>query len=94
MGTAGKMARAQEAVEKAATLAEAKAALADVLELQEETTDIFYTQQQAFDTLVDVLQQQSIEQPVYVSSVAQPTKTPNYLLYIGGAVLLFLLFKK
>lgn len=92
MGKAGDMARAQEAVELAGTLAEAKTALAMLLAEEEEITDIFYTQEFTIETLTDLLQQQDQEQ-VHISQPASMPRprTTNYLLYIGvGIGILFL----
>jgi len=91
MGTAGKMARAQQAVEQAGTLAEAKAVLASLIEEEEEVTSIFYTQEQMIGSLQDLLSIQDRQQPVYVSPAAPQPKPKNYLIYIaiGLGILLF-----
>lgn len=89
MGTAGKMARAQEAVEKAGTLAEAKTVLAQLIAEEEEVTDIFYTQEFTIEKLTDLLQMQD-KDPVYIRPAAPRPAAKNYLLYIGiGIVILY-----
>jgi len=80
MGTAGKLARAQEAVEKAGTLAEAQSILDQLMAEEEEVTDIFYTQEFTIEKLTDLLSQQD---PVYISPPAPRPPAQNYLLYIG-----------
>lgn len=90
MGTAGKMARAQEAVQKAGTLAEAQSILDELVATEEEVTDIFFTQESTIDKLTDLLQQQD-RQAVYVSPPAPRPKSQNYILYIalvGGILFL------
>lgn len=63
-------------------------------------TDIFQQQKKTIDTLIDVLQKQGVyeQQPsqiVYASPSQEPEKkTPNYLLYIGIGILIFILVKK
>ena len=61
-------------------------------------TDIFQQQKKTIDTLVEVLQRQGSTQPqqiIYASPAEAPEKpTPNYLLWIGIAVAVFILFKK
>ncbi len=83
MGTAGKMARAQEAVQKAGTLAEAQSILDQLMAEEGEVTSIFYTQEQMIGSLQDLLAIQDRQQPVYVSSPAPQPKAKNYLIYIG-----------
>ena len=83
MGTAGKMARAQEAVQKAGTLAEAQSILDQLMAEEEEVTDIFYTQEQMIGSLRDLLAIQDQQQPVYISPQAPQPKAKNYLIYIG-----------
>ena len=51
MGTAGKMARAQEAVNTAGTLSEAQTILDQLVQQEEEVTDIFFMQEQAIEAL-------------------------------------------
>ena len=94
MGTAGKMARAQEAVEKAGTLAEAKTVLAQLIAEEEEVTDIFYTQQEMIGSLTDLLAIQDKEQPVYVSPPAPQPRSTNFLLYAGIAIAALIYFGK
>lgn len=91
MGTAGKMALAQEAVQKAGTLAEAQSILDQLMVEEEEVTDIFYTQEQMIGSLQDLLSIQDRQQPVYVSPAAPQPKPKNYLIYIaiGLGILLF-----
>ncbi len=85
MGTAGKMARAQEAVQKAGTLAEAQSILDQLVAEEGEVTSIFYTQEQMIGSLQDLLaiQDQQQPEPVYISSPAPQPKARNYMLYIG-----------
>ena len=85
MGTAGKMARAQTAVQVAGTLAEAQSILDELVAEEEEVTDIFYTQEAMIGSLQDLLeiQDQDRQQPVYVSSPGPQPKPKNYLIYIG-----------
>jgi len=93
MGTAGKMARAQEAVQKAGTLAEAKSILKQLMAEEEEVSSIFYTQEQMIGSLQDLLEMQDRQQvePVYISPQAPQPKPKNYLIYIaiGIGILLF-----
>lgn len=60
-------------------------------------TDIFQQQKKTIDTLVEVLQRQGSEQPqqiIYASPAEPPEKpAPNYLLWIGIAIVIFVLFK-
>lgn len=59
-------------------------------------TDIFKQQEQTITLLTDVLQSklQAQQTPLYVSPAAPKVeKAPNYALYIGGAVVLWLLMK-
>ena len=93
MGTAGKMARAQEAVQTAGTLAEARSALDMLMAAEEEVTDVFFTQEFTIEALTDLLNKQDQEkpQPVYISPQAPQPKPTNFLMYIGiGIGLLFL----
>jgi len=93
MGTAGRMARAQEAVQKASTLAEAQAILEKLVEEEQEVADVFYTQQQQIESLQEILRRKE-ELPVYVPPVQPAPKRPNYLLFIAIGILLFLLFRR
>jgi len=91
MGTAGKMARAQTAVQQAGTLAEAQAVLDQLIAEEQEVSDIFFTQEFAIEKLTDLLDQQDTRQPVYVSQPAPQPKPKNYLIYIAiGIGILFL----
>lgn len=91
MGTAGKMARAQTAVQQAGTLAEAQSILDELIAQEEEVTDIFFTQEFAIQKLTDLLQQQDTRQPVFVGPPAPQRQPKNYLMYIGiGIGILFL----
>ncbi len=94
MGTAGKMARAQEAVQKAGTLAEAQSILDQLMAEEGEVTSIFYTQEQMIGSLQDLLSIQDRQQPVYVSSPAPQPKAKNYLIYIGIGIGILLLTGK
>lgn len=91
MGTAGKMARAQEAVQKAGTLAEAQSILDQLIAEEGEVTDIFFTQEEMIGSLQDLLEIQDRQQPVYISSPAPLPKPKNYLIFIviGIGILLF-----
>ena len=85
------MARAQQAVQQAGTLAEAQSILDELIAQEEEVTDIFFSQEFAIDQLTDLLQQQDTRQPVYVSQPAPQPKQKNYLMYIViGIGILFL----
>jgi len=87
MGTAGKMARAQEAVQKAGTLAEAQSILDQLMAEEEEVTDIFYTQEFTIEALTDLLQQQDQQQqPVFVGPPAPRPPAKNYLIYIAAGI--------
>ena len=90
MGTAGKMARAQAAVNTAGTLAEAQTALALVMEAEQDVTDVFWTQEQMIESLQDILDLQDNNQPVYMSAPAPRPQPKNYALYLAiGIGLLF-----
>jgi len=85
------MARAQQAVQQAGTLAEAQSILDELIAQEEEVTDIFFSQEFAIDQLTDLLQQQDTRQPVYVSQPAPQQQPKNYLMYIViGIGILFL----
>lgn len=89
MGTAGKMHRAQEAVQKAGTLAEAQSILDKLIAEEQEVSDIFFMQEEMVESLKNILSRQ--EQPVYIQPPAPIRKPSNILLYIGiGIGLLFL----
>lgn len=90
MGRAGDMARAQEAVQKAGTLAQAQSILDKMVAEEQEVADIFYTQEQMIGSLTDVLAAQ--DQPLYVSTPAPIQKPRNYLLLIviGIGILIYL----
>jgi len=96
MGTAGTMARAQEAVNKAGTLAEAQAILDQLKQQEEEVSDVFFTQEFTIQALTDLLfkQDQEKAQPVYISPQAPQPKPTNYILYIGGFLLFLFLSGK
>lgn len=95
MGTAAKMARAQEAVQKAATLAEAQAVLDELVAAEQEVTDIFFMQEFTIEKLTDLLesQEQQAPQPIYTSPSAPQPKAPNYILYIGIGLLVLFIFR-
>ncbi len=92
MGTAGKMVRAQEAINKAGTLAEAQAVLENLIAEEQDVADIFYTQQQSIESLTDVLRSQ--EKEVFIPPPQPVPKQPNFLMFIGiGIAVLFFLRK-
>lgn len=93
MGTASKMFYAQEAVEKAGTLAEAKTILSQLQAEEQEVTDVFYTQQEMIGSLTDLLAIQD-QQVTYVSPPAPLPRTTNYLLYAGLAIAALIYFGK
>ena len=89
------MARAQEAVQQAGTLAEAQSILDQLLAEEEEVTDIFFTQEQMIGSLQDLLAIQDRQpEPVYISSPAPQPKPKNYLMYIGIGIGILLITGK
>jgi hypothetical protein len=93
MGTAGKMARAQEAVQKASTLAEAQAILENLREEEQAVADTFFTQEETIASLTDLIRTQD-QQVTYISPPAPAPKRTNYILYIAIGVLALIMFKK
>jgi len=87
------MARAQEAVQQAGTLAEAQSILDQLLAEEEEVTDIFFTQEQMIGSLQDILAIQDRE-PVYIRPQAPQPKPKNYLMYIGIGIGILLITGK
>ena len=75
-----------------ASVAELQEKVFELLEEKESAADIFAVQKQAFDVLQKV-QQQKQQQPVFIASEPQQ-KAPNYLLYIGIGLVGILLFRK
>ena len=61
-------------------------------------TDIFQQQKKTIDTLIDVLEKQGSTQPQQIiyaqTEQAEKKKAPNYLLWIGIAIISFILFKR
>jgi len=66
-------------------------------EMKEQGTDIFKQQEQTISLLTDVLQSkiQSGTAPTYVTQAApeKEKETPNYIMYLGGAFVLWILLK-
>jgi len=65
-------------------------------EMEEQGTNIFKQQEQTISLLTDVLQSkiQSAAAPTYVTQAVPKKKdTPNYLMYLGGAFVLWILLK-
>ncbi len=65
-------------------------------EMEEQGTDIFKQQEQTINLLTDVLQSklQAGTSPTYVTQAAPKKKdTPNYMMYLGGAFVLWILLK-
>ena len=93
MGTAGKMARAQEAVQKAATLAEAQVILENLQEQEQEVTDTFFTQEETIGSLTELIKVQD-QKVTYASPPAPAPQRTNYLLYIAIGVLALFMFGK
>lgn len=87
MATAGKMYRAQMAIQKATTLAEAQTILEKLRAEEQEIADIFYSQEQMIGTLTERLESQDREL-TYVSPIQKPV---NYLLLVavGIGILIF-----
>lgn len=93
MGTAGKMARAQEAVQKAATLAEAQVVLKQLQEQEQEVTDTFFTQEATIGSLTELVKLQD-QEVTYISPPAPTPQRSNYLLYIAIGVVALFMFGK
>lgn len=93
MGTAGKMVRAQEAVQKAATLAEAQTILTQLREEEQEVTDTFFTQEATIQSLTDLMKVQD-QKVTYVSPPAPTPQRPNYILYAAIGLAALIIFKK
>jgi len=91
--TAHDMRDAQLAVQKAGTLAEAQAIVDRLVAQEQETADIFYTQQEMIGSLQDLLSIQDRE-VTYVSPPAPAPKSTNYLLYAGFAIAALIYFGK
>lgn len=58
--------------------------------------DIFYTQEKIMGQLIDVLKDRGAGTPqqVIYATAAEQAKSPNYLLYIGLAILAIILLRK
>ena len=80
--TAHDMRDAQLEVQKAGTLAEAQAIVDRLAAQEQETADIFYTQQEMIGSLQDLLSIQD-RQVTYISPPAPQPKAKNYLIYIA-----------
>jgi hypothetical protein len=93
MGTAGKMSRAQQAVQKAATLAEAQTILKGLQDQEQEVTDTFFTQEATIDSLTDLIKTQD-QQVTYISPPAPTPQRSNYVLYIALGVVALFMFGK
>lgn len=93
MGTAGKMARAQEAVQKASTLAEAQVILGNLQEQEQEVTDTFFTQEETIQSLTDLIKTQD-QQVTYVSPPAPAPQRSNYILYAAIGIAALFIFGK
>ena len=93
MGTAGTMARAQKAVLKASTLAEATVMRDQLAREEQEVTDTFFTQESTIQSLTDLIKTQD-QQVTYVSPPAPTPQRSNYVLYIALGVLALFMFGK
>lgn len=91
MGTAGKMARAQEAVSKAGTLAEAQSILDKLVEEEQEVSDIFYMQEEMIGSLQDLLSEQDKAEPVYVQQTPTQVSSSSNMIYIVIGLIIFFL---
>ena len=67
-------------------------------DIQPTETDIFQQQKKTIDTLIDVLEKDqggSAPQQIYYSQAASPQqKPPNYIMWIGIGIAVFLLLRK
>ena len=93
MGTAGTMHRAQMAIQKSSTLAEAETILKQLQEQEQEVTDTFFTQESTIQSLTDLIKTQD-QQVTYVSPPAPTPQRSNYVLYIALGVLALFMFGK
>lgn len=93
MGTVGKMVRAQKAVLKASTLAEAETIRDLLVREEQEVTDTFFTQESTIQSLTDLIKTQD-QQVTYVSPPAPTPQRSNYLLYAAIGLAALFMFGK
>ena len=93
MGTGTTMARAQEAVLKAGTLAEAQTVLAQLREEEQAVTDTFFTQEATIGSLQELIKVQD-QEVTYISPPAPTPTRPNYILYAAIGLAALIIFKK
>ena len=93
MGTAGKIVRAQQAIDRASTLAEAQAILTKMAEEEQEVADTFFTQEETIASLSEVIKAQD-QKVTYISPPAPAPQRANYVLYIALGVLALFMFGK
>ena len=93
MGTAGKMARAQIAVQKAATLAEAETVLKQLQEQEQAVADTFFTQEATIGSLQELIKVQD-QEVTYISPPAPAPQRTNYILYAAIGLAALFMFGK
>ena len=93
MGTAGTIVKAQQAITKAATVAEAQTILDQLREEEQQVADTFFTQESTIQSLTDLIKVQD-QEVTYISPPAPTPQRTNYVLYAAIGLAALIIFKK